>query len=178
MNTDKFDRILTWIAEDDAARVPTDRPDLVDFDDVMDSDFSNISTTSAFPGDAFSAETFVRNNGTASAGSYEVSFYASTNDIISTGDTLLGSTTISSTNPFNFSGAQISVNLPSNLAAGDYYIGWIIDSGSQVGEFLEGNNIGLATEQLTIEEIDDDHGNDSASATFTSAPFLLSLIHI
>ncbi len=45
-----------------------------------------------------------------------------------------------------------------------YYVGWIIDSGNSVGEYLEGNNTGyVKSALLTVGS--DDHGNNAGTAS-------------
>ena len=165
LNNDKFDRLVTWINDDASQRPPNDRADLVDFDEWFDSDFAFMSSSSVTPGDSFSVTAYPRNNGTVTASNYTVSFYASTNDFISSSDTFLGSTTIDSTAPFTWDTATANTTFPS-LSAGSYYVGWIIDSGSTVSEFDNSNNTGyIENQMLTVNAVADDHGDDRASAS-------------
>jgi V8-like Glu-specific endopeptidase len=166
LNTDKFNRLSTWISEDASARPPVERPDLIDYDDALNTDLSNISTSFGAPGEVLDVQTFVRNNGTATASNYEVKFYISTNNTITDSDTFLGSQAISSTAPFQWTAAEISTVIPT-LSPGDYYVGWVIDSGNSVPEYSEDNNTGYVTQLLTI----DDHGNDASLATNVALPF-------
>ena len=132
---------------------PTDRPDLVDWDRWFDTDLSFMSASSLRPGDSFSVTTYPRNNGTAATGNYTVSFYASTNTIISTGDYLLGSVTMGALNPFDWDTAQLNTYISDAIPEGTYNVGWIIDSGADEVEFLENNNTGyIANTQLTINK--------------------------
>ena len=102
-----------------------------------------MSHTSVRAGDSFSVTAYPRNNGTATASNYTVSFYASADDTISSEDYLLGSTTISSTDPLAYSTAEFSTSFPSSIPVGTYFVGWVIDSGSTVDEYFENNNTGL-----------------------------------
>lgn len=146
LNQDKYDRIITWLGEDTTP--PTDRADLLDDGQA----FSGFSPTTVTQGDSLSLYSDVRNVGTASSGSFYVSYYASTNSIISTGDYFLGSAFVSSISPFNWANADTTVSLPSSVPPGTYYVGWIIDSGGAVTEFDEGNNTSFKTGyQLTVE---------------------------
>ncbi len=144
LNNDKYDRIFTWIAADTA---PTDKPDLIDDGNA----FSGFSPSSLAPGESMSAFSDVRNIGTANSGSFKVSYYASTNTTISTADYFLGQVTVSSITPFTKKGADWSGSLPTNIPAGSYYVGWIIDSANTSNEFDEGNNLAhKSTPKLTV----------------------------
>ena len=143
-----------WIPGDSA---PTDRPDLVDWDEHFNTGIAFLSTNTASAGQPFSATHYVRNNGTATASAYTVSFYASTNTIISTGDTFLGSVSMGSLGEFSWDTATLSTTLPA-MPEGSYHIGYIIDSGGDNSEFLEGNNSGVIDDgqlTITIEDLDD-----------------------
>ncbi|KKL12395.1 hypothetical protein LCGC14_2536190, partial [marine sediment metagenome] len=129
LNQDKYDRLFTWFAADSS---PTDRPDMKD----RGSAYSGYNTGYVTPGvTSFTVFADIINKGTASTGTFTVRFYASTNTIISTGDTYLGSDSVSSTSPFNYRQASWTGTLPG-LADGNYYIGWIIDIGPDlINEF-------------------------------------------
>ena len=134
LNQDKYDRIISWQTADTP---PPDRPDLVDDGQT----WSGFSPTAVCAGDSFSAWCDVRNVGTASSGSCWVSFYASTNTTISTGDYLIGNVLLSSISPFAWADANLtSISFPASIPAGTYYIGWIIDRTGIITEFDETNN--------------------------------------
>jgi V8-like Glu-specific endopeptidase len=138
----KFNSIGGWMNSNPA---PTDRPDLIAWDQWFDATTASMSTSSVRPGSSFSVTTYPRNNGTATTGNYTVSFYASSNTVISTGDYLLGSVSMSALTPFNWSTATLSLTSFPDIPVGTYYVGWIIDSGNAVTEYLEGNNNGHIT---------------------------------
>src|SRR5437868_2286884 len=85
------------IADDNANRPAIDLPDLVDYDSWFNTDFGGVSSTTVHPGDSWSVTSIPRNNGTATAGSFDVSFYLSTSPY--SFDYYLGQTTISSLAP-------------------------------------------------------------------------------
>lgn len=156
----RFTDMQNQVANDGTA---TDLPDLVDYDTWFNTDFSFFNVG----GGTISVTAYPRNNGTAAAGSFKVSFYASTNTTISPSDVLLGETTISSLAPFNWTEATWSGNLP-NLPQGKYYVGWIIDSANTQGEFNEGDNTGyIAGEQLDIKRFDLDGKKSPTAAGYT-----------
>jgi V8-like Glu-specific endopeptidase len=136
LNNDKFDRIITWCNEDTP---PTDYADLIDDGQL----YSGFTPTSVQPGaTVFDVWCDVRNIGTASSGGFYVSYYASTNDIISEYDYLIGTDYVSSISPFNWRDSEWNSAFPTGIPDGTYYVGWIIDSSEIVTEFDETNNVG------------------------------------
>jgi V8-like Glu-specific endopeptidase len=144
LNQDKYDRIFTWVGEDTP---PTDYADLIDDGET----YSGFSPTTVQPGNSFQAWNDVRNIGTAASGGFYVAYYASTNNIISTGDYYIGSAYVSSISSFNWADSDFSGTFPGTIPPGTYYVGYIIDSGNNVAEFDEGNNIEyVSSTQLTV----------------------------
>lgn len=153
----KLDTIQDHIDESTA---PTDLPDFVDYDDwfgtsyayFRNDEISRSSTDneslSISPGDDFTFRSVARNNGTATedsdslAPSIDVSFYASTNTFIDSNDYHLGTVSLDSVAPFEREEAILSSTFPS-IPDGNYYLGWSIDSGNDLDEFIEDNNSGL-----------------------------------
>lgn len=173
LNQDKFDRILTWMDDDVSANPPTDLPDLVDWDLWFGSDLASMNKTSVAPGESYEVTSFSRNNGTLASGNMNVTFYASTNTIISTADFELGSVSLGSIDPFAWESTVLDLDSFPNIPAGTYNIGWIIDSGSSVTELNESNNTGyIASQQLVVQASGggDDHGDDSTTATAVDTP--------
>jgi V8-like Glu-specific endopeptidase len=80
LNSDKYDRIFTWLGEDSA---PTDRPDMEDRGSTWHSATSGTITAGVT---SFTVSNDVRNVGTTSTGGFWVHYYASTNNFISTSD--------------------------------------------------------------------------------------------
>jgi subtilase family serine protease len=111
------------------------------------------STTTVNRGATLSVTYTVFNQGTGAAGflggqaapapngsPFTVSFYLSDNPTVSVKDRQVGSVTINSLSATTASSGSLSVTVPSNLAAGTYYIGAIVDSGTVVRESNEVNN--------------------------------------
>ena len=147
LNQDKYDRINTWLAADTP---PTDKADLTD----DGQSYSGFSPTTVYAGTtSFSANCDVRNFGTASSGGFYVSYYASTNNIISTSDYLIGNDYVSSISPFQYKDSSLTLTFPSTIPEGEYYVGWIIDRTGLVNEFDEGNNIAYkSSPKLTVNK--------------------------
>jgi len=133
LNQDKFDRVITWCGED---LPPTDKADLIDDGQT----WSGFTPGTIIPGQTFNVWSDVRNVGTAASGGFYVSYYASTNNIISTGDYLIGDDYVPSIAPFAYGDSDWSGAFPS-IPAGTYYVGWIIDRYNQVTEFDKTNNV-------------------------------------
>ncbi|MHA2121504.1 MAG: carboxypeptidase regulatory-like domain-containing protein, partial [Promethearchaeota archaeon] len=134
LNSDKYDRIFTWLGADSA---PTDRPDMEDRGSAWQSATSGTITAGVT---SFTVSNDVRNVGTASTGGFWVHYYASTNNYISTSDYLIGSDYVSSVSAFNSGSASWTGTFPASIPAGVYYIGWIIDKDNSITEFDEANN--------------------------------------
>gem|GEM_PF-3311502 len=146
LNQDKYDRIITWCNEDTP---PTDKADLIDDGQAH----SGFSPTNIAPGQNFQVYCDVRNIGTTDSGGFYVLYYASTNNIISTSDYLIGSDYVSSISPFSWANSDWSGAFPS-IPAGTYYIGWIIDRYGYVSEFDETNNIAYKDSyQLVVNSV-------------------------
>lgn len=148
----RFNDIGRWITEDNSTRRPTDKADLVDYDEWFNTSFANSSVSAVDPGDSFTLRSVVRNNGTAVAGGFTVSFYASGDADLSTSadNYFIGDTTISALTPFNFTDAIWQGACP-NIPRGNYYIGWHIDTGNTVQEFVENNNRGITNSRVLID---------------------------
>jgi len=78
-------------------------------------------------GEDFRVKATVKNNGGEDSGSFNVNFYASVDDNITTGDTLLDSKNIINIAAGESENIDESIELPESLPAGDYFIGAIHD---------------------------------------------------
>ena len=136
LNENKYDRLIYWLTLDTP---PIDKPDLTN----SGSGYSNpYIVTPAVTW--FEVHNTVTNLGTAEAmAPYNVSYYASLDADITTGDYFIG-TKLVINSLFSFHNQNISFGgtFPGNIPAGNYYIGWVIDSGGVLAEFDEGNNSG------------------------------------
>lgn len=160
----KFNEIQDIIEEQTVLEQPTDLPDFVDYDEWFSTDYAHFTneesgvkitdassntTVDINPGDDFEFRAVIRNNGTSITddGFYfaqpqiNVSFYASSNDFISSSDYELGTVSLDSIAPFEFQDAYLNASLPSNIPEGEYHIGYSF--GSIMNEFDTGNNTGI-----------------------------------
>jgi V8-like Glu-specific endopeptidase len=130
----------TWKGDDDQTRSPIDRPDLMDAGVWFKSRLAYVSASQISSGGYLQAKTTVRNNGTATAGNFKVSFYASPDAFVDTDgrDYLLGSVSVSALAPFTQTDVIWQGN--ANIPSGSYYVGWAIDAENSITEFNETDN--------------------------------------
>ena len=117
---------------------------------AMDTDVS-IESVDATNGSYKAGEDFrvmatLKNTSTADSGMFNIGFYASTDDNITTGDTLLGSKEISNIDAGASENLDESVDLPADLAPGDYFIGAIID----LDDSDTGNNVNVDSAPIYV----------------------------
>ncbi|MFW9873465.1 MAG: carboxypeptidase regulatory-like domain-containing protein [Candidatus Thorarchaeota archaeon] len=145
-NTDKFNRIFTWLASDTS---PTDKPDMKD----RGSSYSGYNTGIITRGQtSFSVWSDIRNVGTAYTGGFYVYYYASTNTFISEFDYLIGIDYVPSISPFSYGDSMWSGTFPASIPAGNYYVGWIIDRNGYIDEFDETDNTAYISSQITVSD--------------------------
>ncbi|MDZ8092279.1 MAG: trypsin-like serine protease [Nostoc sp. DedQUE05] len=135
----RYNEIQNWIDQDNTARQPTDKADLVDSDVWFNTTLGSFNNKTIKYGENFSITVYPRNNGTAATGTFSVSFYASTDTNITDNigsHYLIGNTTISSINPFNSGTATWSGAFP-NIPIGNYYVISFLDPTNSIQEFDE-----------------------------------------
>jgi subtilase family serine protease len=111
---------------------------------------TDASTYSGYRGDSFTIRHIqVENRGNLPASNVTLSFYLSTNTTISSADTLIGSAFWSSfPAEGRWSDGSRTVSVPSGLAAGTYYIGWILTLDES--ERSTGNNTAIMVRSSTF----------------------------
>ena len=107
------------------------------------------SPASASPGSSVTIEFTFSNVGTTKQ-TFDIGFYLSTNDYISTGDRLLG-TNVDAWGDPGFTGTfSRTVTIPSDIAPGTYYLGFRLDDHNEVPETNGGNNVQPMPRSITI----------------------------
>jgi hypothetical protein len=107
--------------------------------------------TSGTAGTAYSVTRSFQNSGSGNSSSFTYGIYLSTNNVISTGDTLAYSYTFSNGMVSgSSSNASISVTIPSSLSAGTYYWGLIVDINNTVSESSETNNARASSSTISV----------------------------
>ncbi len=117
---------------------------------------------SAGVGKSFTVRNTVKTTGAVSK-SFTVGLYLSTDNVITTSDTLIASRTVASLKANASSTATTTVTVPTSLAPGTYYVGAIADSTNAIAETNEANNAIVGT-QISIV------GADLTMTSLTGAP--------
>jgi hypothetical protein len=99
----------------------------------------------------------VQNTGTISSGSYTVDVYASTNTIISTGDTLLGTINRPSLGVGGSSTSIDTVSIPGFMSPGNYYLGMIVSNGTNENATADNDAVDLGAVTFTDCLVDFDN---------------------
>ncbi len=150
ITTAKFNSIITWLGEDTP---PEDKPDLAD----KGSEFSSINPSIVFAGQTnFQINSTIENNGLVASGSFNISYFLSTNSFITTTDILIGTELYASIAPSNYRILSYTGMIPSSISEGDFYVGWLIDSYNKIEEFDETNNEGLCSTTLLVIQSNSD----------------------
>jgi hypothetical protein len=113
------------------------------------------SPTSAMAGDTITMQWTQENFGTTFV-VFNIGFFLSTNNFISSSDTLLGR----NTSAFLFAGTSItasrSVTIPIDTPGGTHFLGVCLDDDNAVTESSEGNNCLAHPRSITITAVDKD----------------------
>ncbi|WP_374563798.1 matrixin family metalloprotease [Ideonella sp.] len=143
---------------DDRSGVRALYPDGTTEADVASSPFKRTGTgttglvsspTSAARGSSVNIGYTFANLGTATA-TFNIGFYLSTNNIISTGDRLLGSNTGAWASAGALGTYTRTLTIPADVAPGTYYLGFLVDKDSGIAEANEGNNGQPMPRSITI----------------------------
>lgn len=107
---------------------------------------------SVYPGELVTLRSVIENFGNQNVAGVRQGFYLSTDDVIDTSDTYLGALywDIPYGDGFDF---DVDANMPTDIAAGTYYLGSILDDLEQVTEEYEDNNIHVYCDTLTIAQL-------------------------
>jgi hypothetical protein len=138
------------VAESDETN-NSNRGELIDYDGVYTPDLSGLSfdvvPEPLDAGDNFTVNFNIQNTAAGFAGAFDVDFYISTNNIISTLDKKLGTRAIASVAGNSDTGiVSQNLTLPGpndpfwSGGSGTYYIGMIVDANNDIGEIDETNN--------------------------------------
>jgi uncharacterized repeat protein (TIGR01451 family) len=98
------------------------------------------SPTTAKLGQTIKITSTVKNQGYATARNFYVGVYLSSDLVITSSDTLIGTRLVSSLAAGSSNTASITTQIPVSLTTGTYYIGMIVDNNSDISELIEINN--------------------------------------
>ena len=124
----------------------------------------SVSDNTLTPGQSFTLNATVRNQGTAASAATPVHYYQSTDATISPSDTPVGTSNVSGLAAAGTSAVSHSVTAPSS--AGTYYYGACVESVS--GESNTANNCSSAVSVAVSSGGSDDHGDTRSGATSLS----------
>jgi len=107
--------------------------------------FSNLTAgITNYNGLPFNVSYAINNTGTMDSAEFNINYYLSTDNIITTDDTYLTNTKSLSILSGSFITDTKSLSLPTSLAAGDYYIGAVVDPENAIMETNESDNISVS----------------------------------
>ncbi|MEE4271200.1 MAG: serine hydrolase [Thermoanaerobaculales bacterium] len=143
-NTRTDNTVLTYISD-----VALEVFDALHADLEPDMPSGSVSATIVEPTQSFTMSTDIRNRGGGDcASSFDVAFYASTNDTISSADHLIGTVRMNPIPGHQGSFATFDGFFPPSIPPGTYYVGVVTDtmtddfSEGEIGEQDENNNSG------------------------------------
>jgi len=142
--------IDTLTSDDELNRPPTARPDLIEY--FLDgNNRKDLLTNSTPQGGTIQVEYNALNSGFATSNNFTVSFYLSTNTIITTGDTLIGTRT-HTLNSWTLTNPTATLTVPESVAPGNYYVGWIM-SGGELEYTTSNNTVVIDDETVNVTPI-------------------------
>ena len=107
------------------------------------------SPTSVYRGSPVNVD-FTFHNLSTSWVSFNIGFYLSTDNYITTGDIPLGYNTGASASAGASGTYTRTLTIPSNVAPGQYYLGFIVDYDNKIGESVESNNYMEMPRPITV----------------------------
>lgn len=110
---------------------------------------ASVSAQSGTAGTAVNVQASIYNNGSSTASVSNVGYYLSADSIFGSGDVLLGSSAGTALQATTSALRQSSLVIPTNIAAGNYYILFKADYNNVVSEVNENNNV--ASKPFTVD---------------------------
>ena len=150
---------LTWMASDDADRVPVPRPDLCEY--VLTLDAKGLAAESVRQGDTVSVTFNVYNSGTADSGAIAVDFYLSVNTTVAPTDLFIDRRRLDNLGPDTFQITTTDLTIPRDAQVGTYYLGWMMRA--EETEYSTANNSALIGDHRLRVEV-------ASTPTATASP--------
>ncbi|HWQ67895.1 MAG TPA: CARDB domain-containing protein [Methanospirillum sp.] len=116
--------------------------------DLIVHDISSVGTGTA--GSMIAVNSSVLNQGSSDAGEFNVSFYLTSDEIVTGDDILVGAGIVPDLPANNQTDGSGYAPIPANITPGRYYFGMIIDTGNSVPESNENNNQGSSKNPIVI----------------------------
>lgn len=110
------------------------------------------------PGAAINVESVIRNNGSASSGAFNITYYASSDTVINASDIALGTFQVADLAAGQTRSQQNQPTLPANIPLGQYFIGGILsfnDSNNGNHTAFDGNSVTVAAPFLINAGLND-----------------------
>ncbi|MBN2156740.1 MAG: hypothetical protein JW776_11925 [Candidatus Lokiarchaeota archaeon] len=137
LNTDKFNLLVSWLAQDASSEQKTD---------LQVTGSNNIIAAIGSPyvyklSTRINVLTSIQNIGLITADKVTIGFYFSSDTNITTEDYYIGKVNIYNVQPMDTVNAQFLKLAPLNIPVGTYKIGWIIDPNNELDEYNKENNV-------------------------------------
>ncbi|MEM6773323.1 MAG: S8 family serine peptidase [Pseudomonadota bacterium] len=123
LTTGKLQDLINWIDEDESARPPIARPNLIEY--WFPSATKDVFPTAIDPGEEITVTYNILNVGFAEASDTVLDFYLSGDDFIASSDFFIGSVNLGRIRAFRFSSGTARFNVPFSTPPGTYKVGWI-----------------------------------------------------
>lgn len=147
LTSEKLTNITDNLATDETALPPTARADLIEY--LLSTTAKDLLINTVSPGGAVTVEYNTLNAGHATATGVVADFRLSTNNIISTSDTSLGTVFLGSISQNSYVNPTATLTIPANQPAGTYYVGWILSTSASEYS-TDDNSVVIANETLTV----------------------------
>ncbi len=102
---------------------------------------ATLESSTASPGGQARIDFTLANQGASATGPFTTAIYLSADDVIDASDVLLGTVTDELAAGQAIARKNFTIPMPTDLAAGTYYFGLLVDDGNQVTEGNESNNV-------------------------------------
>ncbi len=131
---------------------------------------SFFTPSSVLPGEVLTVRSVIENLGTTNEFMVTQGFYLSNDELVESSDLVLGELLwdIPFEDAFEF---DVEVDMPTDIAAGDYYVGTILDNQNEVAEIYEDNNALSYCDLLTIDQLIPVINNIAQESTACGAPY-------
>lgn len=128
----------------------TKLPDLYD----NGESYKDISPDKALPNDTLDVSCAIINGGNIPSIECTLSFYASPDTTINHNDYFLGEISLPVIQQDDYYSCDLETSIPADLPAGEYWVGWVIDSDNLNEELEENNNTAyIQSKKLTVFEV-------------------------
>ena len=145
VESDETDNALAFAGTFEVRTPPPPRAELVV------ASVAVVETGPFAAGQSLTVNHTLRNDGTVDAAAFRVGFYLSSDDVIDTTDTLIGSRDVAALLAGATDGTATGVQIPAGTAAGDWFIGAFVDDLGAVLENNEADNAAADPSTHTIQ---------------------------